>query len=213
MQLQFDATNIQPFEQGGVCFPLNDYPFEIVKAELEPVKGKPNCGMLVVDLKVMDGQYKGMVQKDRFNLYNDNPKAVEIAQRQLSSLCHSIKRLQIQDTTHLIGGRGIATIGPQDDNDKYSEVKAYKDVEGRVNGKGEPMPAPTPVDAPAQAQQAPWSAQGTQAPAQATQPPANAAWGSAAPAPASGSAAPPWATTGISAPAPAASGNKPPWAQ
>lgn len=42
----------------------------------------------------------------------------------------------------LIGGQGLATIGPQINNDKYSEVKQYKYMNGALPGAGQAQPAP-----------------------------------------------------------------------
>lgn len=208
--LQFNASEVAPWTQGAFNFPLGDYPFAITAAEVKAVKNKPNSGLLELTLTVTDGPYRGQTHITRFNLFNENETSRRIAHQQLSSVCHVIGRLHIQDTQQLIGGRGIVTIGPQDGSDKYCEVKQWKDMQSRVNGSGEPVPPPQAAPATS-AEAAPWSGAApaaTQPPAPfpppaayvapATQPPPAAAAPWAASAPASPTPAPapasPWAT-------------------
>lgn len=124
MQFNFDATQINP-SGGFTVFPLGDYPFIITKEESKTKEGTNNS-MLVVTLTVTDGPYKGDTQQDIFNLGNESEKARKVAQSEFSALLHCVGRLQITDTNQIIGGTGIAQFGPQDDNDKYSEVKKYR---------------------------------------------------------------------------------------
>lgn len=140
MQLNFDATQHDPSQTMSVCLPLDDYYFTIVKAEVEQVKDKPNEGKLTVHLRIEQGPYKGTIQKDYFNIYNSNPQAVQIAYRELSALCHVVNRLRIAQESDLVGGQGRAAIGPQANNDKYSEVKQYKYIDGSLPGaNGQPQ--------------------------------------------------------------------------
>ena len=166
MQLNFDATQYDPSQTMSVCLPLEDYYFEITSAAVEAVKDKPNEGKLAVSLRIESGPYKGTVQKDYFNIYNANPQAVQIAYKELSALCHVVGKLRLADERELIGGRGRATIGPQANNDKYSEVKQYKFVDGSLPGAAgqqqqqqqqqqpqQPTPAFAAPQQPAQPQQ------------------------------------------------------------
>lgn len=200
MQINFDATQHDPSQNVSVCLPLGDYPFTVVSAEVEQVKDKPNEGLLKVGLRIENGPYRGVIQLDRFNIYNSNPQAVQIAYKELSALCHVINRLRLGTEQDLVGGQGLATIGPQANNDKYSEVKQYKYINGALpgaNGQAQQQPAQ-------QAQPASAFPPAAQAP---SAPPAfgGAPQGGfqAAPAPAFGGGAPPAA----------APSNLPPWAK
>ncbi len=224
--LNFNAEQVRPWEAGsGVRFPLADYPFTITAVEQKMVKGSQTSGLLEVEITVMAGEFKGQKQKTNFNIYNESPRAQEIGFAQLSALCHSIGRLHIQDTSQLIGGNGIATIGPQEGSDKYSEVKMWKDINSRQNGKGDPIIGPAPVFAAqlaaapvAAASASPW-ATATPAPAQSA---SAAPWGATAqnppqaqPTPFPGSAAPPVAasaTTPAAAAQASTASAAPPWA-
>lgn len=157
MQLHFDASTVQPFTTGGVCFPLNRYPVEIIKTEPRLVKGSTDKGMLVLTLKTLQaiGEIPvGTEHEYRLNIQNDNEATVRIAYAQLSSVMHVINRLQIQDTNQLVGGQFLAEIGPQAaPNDKYSEIKSVMDFHGNQPGKtGQAAAPPAPPAPPAPAQ-------------------------------------------------------------
>ncbi len=172
MQLNFDATQHDPSQSVSVCLPLADYPFTIVSADVESVKDKQNEGLLKVGLRIDDGPYRGAVQIDRFNIYNSNPQAVQIAYKELSALCHVTNRLRLATEKDLIGGQGLATIGPQTNNDKYSEVKQYKYTNGALpgaNGQQQQQPQQQPQQ---QQQPTPAFNQPQQPAQQTTQPPA-----------------------------------------
>lgn len=136
MQLNFDATQYDPSSAISLCLPLDDYYFSIVKVEAEQTKNKAGEGYLTVHLRIEQGPFKGTVQKDRFNLWNSNPQAVQIANRELSALCHVVGRLHLATEQDLLGGQGRAAIGPQIDNEKYSEVKQYKMLDGSLPSAG-----------------------------------------------------------------------------
>lgn len=206
--LNFDASQIDPRQsRGGICFPLADYPVEIVSVEAVAVQNSKDKGMLVLGLKVLDGEYRNQIQEDRLNLYGQAEVPMRIAYQHLSAICHATSKLRIGDSSELIGGRFIATIGPQDSpNEKYSEVKLVKDLAGNIPVAGQAVaPQNTPIAAAVPATQA------ASAPAAAASPwnnPAAAPAPSTAPAPGGAQS---WATGGGAA-APAASA-APPWAR
>jgi hypothetical protein len=147
MQLQFDANTVDP-TQGPEVWPLGDYPLEITKDEVVPVKDDPSSAMLVLTLTCIDGPFRGKTHPYRLNIFNANTEAQRIAYQQLSALCHATGRIQISDTSQLVGARFIATIGPQKNNPQYSEVKRVKDMQGNEPGKksnsGPATAAPAP---------------------------------------------------------------------
>jgi hypothetical protein len=220
MQLQFNAYDFDPSQGGSICFPLADYRIEITGAEPKVVKDNPSAGYLELALTVTDGDLRGMVQKDRLNIFHTSEVAKQIAHRQLAAYAFAINRPFVQDTNDLLGGRCIVTIGPQTDDSKYSEVKVVKCMDGsmptRQQAPGQaqaaaPPPAAPPAQAPAAqgyAQSAPaappWASQGAPAP-----PPMTAA--TAAPG---GPPPPPWANSGAAPQQPIPpQGSMPPWAK
>lgn len=198
MNLNFNAFDYDPIQGGSICFPLADYKLEITGAEPKVVKDNPAAGYLELALTVIEGDMRGLIQKHRLNLFNPNETAKRIAHQELSAIAFAIERPYLQTTEQLLGGRFIATIGPQLENEKYSEVKQIKLKDGTLPTK--PAQGPQVI----QSQQPPPAAQ--------LPVPASAAplWGaSAAPAPATPSAAPPWAS---GPPALPAAASAPPWA-
>ena len=208
MQLNFNGFDYDPTQGGSVCFPLADYRLEITKVEPMQVKDNPGAGYLAIHLMCVDGDLKGMVQIDRLNIYNPSEVAKQIALRQLAAYAFAIGRPQLATTEQMLGGKLIATIGPQIDNPKYSEVKTIKCPDGSL-----PVNPQKSGNQAAQAQQQPaQTGWGSNTPPATQQQPASEAQPSwATGAPPAGAAAPPWAGASTGA-APAASA-APPWAK
>lgn len=95
----FDATNVAPAEDFSPI-PVGDYPAMIVDSDVKPTKARTGHFAELV-FEVTEGKYKGRKVWARLNLDNPNAKAVEIAQRELSAICHAVGKLQIQDTQEL----------------------------------------------------------------------------------------------------------------
>lgn len=151
MILNFNALEMEPSTGGSTLFPLDDYLCEIVKVIPVPVKDDKEKGRLVFTLKVLEGAFKGATQEYGLNIINPSEQAVRIAYQQLTSICLVTGKGGVGDSAELVGGRLLATIGPQDNNDKYSEVKKVMDVQGGPPVKGKPYVATAagvPVTAP-----------------------------------------------------------------
>ena len=133
----FDALKHDPIGT-TVKFPEGTYTFEIVKAELKPVKDNPNSGYLELTYRCMEGPMEGNTQAHRFNLYHEKADVSQIARRQLSSVCHVIGQPVINDTDDYVGGRLKALVGPQERDTKYSDVKKVFDLDGNEAVAGQP---------------------------------------------------------------------------
>ena len=95
----FDATRVAPaapFEP----LPPGKYRVQIVQSEMRATKDGSGA-YLWLELDVIEGEHWGRKLFDRLNLSNSNPLTVEIAQRQLSSICHAIGKLQVSDSPEL----------------------------------------------------------------------------------------------------------------
>lgn len=206
-QGSFDASQFQP-NQGGQAHPVGKFPFTISHTECVQTKDQQG-GMFVVTLTSPSGEIK-----NRYNLWNSNAKAVEIAHGQLSALCHAtgVFKLDWQNEgAALRGARGMMEIcyqkGEEPTAEKpaggYVEVKKVFDVNGNEPGKG-PAPAAQPLQQAPQQQVNPWPNQPNgQSPQQAPmQQQPNGGWQPPAQAPAAQQ--PAW-TQGAAPPAP-------PWA-
>ena len=182
----FDASQFTP-NQGGQAHPVGKFPFTVSHTECVQTKDQQG-GMFVVTLTSPSGEIK-----NRYNLWNSNAKAVEIAHGQLSALCHAtgVFKLDWQNEgAALRGARGMMEIGYQKGEEPtaekpaggYVEVKKVFDVNGNEPGKG-PSPAAQPIQqAPQQQTNGGWQ------PPQPQQTPQQPVWTQGA-AP----SAPPWA--------------------
>lgn len=148
MNYSFDATQHKPI-QGGEGHPVGKFPFKISHTEIVPTKDQSG-GMFVVEFTTPAGSIK-----NRYNLWNQSPKAVEIAHGQLSALCHAVGvfRLDMQNEgAALRNAQGQLEVGyqkgeeptPDKPGGGYVEVKKVFDSAGNEPGKG-PAPAPSPA--------------------------------------------------------------------
>jgi hypothetical protein len=205
----FDATQHQP-RQGGQAHPVGKYPFTITDTKIESTKDGQG-GMFIVTFTSPSGE---MV--NRYNLWNNSIKAVEIAHGQLSALCYAtgVFRLNFDNAgAELRQARGMMEIGYQKGEEPtaekpaggYVELKKVFDANGNEPGKTAPAPSPQqanpappwPSSNPSPPATSPvnpnggavgWQPQGSQAPPQPPNGPAPA-WQQGPT-----QAAPPWAS-------------------
>lgn len=97
--LNFDATQVAP-QQPMEAIPAGWYKAAVTESELVPTSDGSGT-RLKYELTIQEGPFKGRKVFDGFNLGNSNPQAVEIAQQQLSALCHATGVLRVQDSTQL----------------------------------------------------------------------------------------------------------------
>lgn len=200
----FDASQFEP-SQGGGAHPVGKFPAVISNTQIKPTKSGDG-GLFEVEFSTQAGNIA-----NRYNLWNKEPKAVEIAQKQLSALCYAtgIFKLDFKnDAAVLRGAKLIIEVDHQKNKDgtpsNYVEVKKVYDLNGNEPGRSSPAPQPATQQAQQPTQQA--------APAPSN---GNGGWGAPAqqnaPAPAATPAATPqqgWSAGPTTPPA----GNKPPWA-
>lgn len=155
--LNFDATNVAPstpFEP----VPAGWYNVMIDESSVEPTKNGEGT-LLKLRLNVIDGDCANRKIFARLNIRNQNPVAQEIAQQQLSAICHATGTIRVQDSQELHGKpfQVRVTVKAADQEKGYdaqNEVKGFKPVEGAA-------PAPVggsssaPAGVPSWAQSAP----------------------------------------------------------
>lgn len=144
----FDASTVNP-SPAFETLPEGEYLVMVADSEMKPTNAKDG-EYLNLTLEVLEGPYKGRIVFDRLNLVNKNAKAVEIAQRQLSQICHAVGVLRVNDSVELHNRPMIAKVGIEAGNPK-------KDAAGNVIGKYEdknkvksyrPASGPAPAVAP-----------------------------------------------------------------
>jgi hypothetical protein len=123
----FDANEVQP-QQAFDVLPPGDYKVQIVQSDM--VQNKAGTGQyLWLEMDIVDGEYQGRKVWDRLNLVNPNQQAQDIAQRQLSAICHAIGQLSVQDSEELHFKTFVAQVKVkprQDTGENTNEVKGYK---------------------------------------------------------------------------------------
>lgn len=151
MELQFDATDVQPLASQDVL-PKGRYLAEITDSEMKDTKSGSGQ-YLQLEFTVIDGEFSGRKQWVRLNLVNTNDTAVRIAKAELSAICHCAGVLRVEDSTDL-HGRPLyidVTVEKRKDNGEDSNrIKGYAATEGGSKPASPPKPA-----APASAKAAP----------------------------------------------------------
>jgi hypothetical protein len=218
MEGGFNAQTVAP-KQLGTAHPPGKFPAQITNTSIEPTKDGSG-GMFIVEFTTQAGAIVF-----RYNIWNASDKAREIAQGQLSALCHVTGVFQLawnNDGAALRGARCIIEVVEQLDKETklpngYTQIAKVYDMYGHEPGKsGQATPQPQPQLQ--QAQAAPLQNSGSGWGAPANPPQANAGnapgWGGGNAAPPQNSAQPSapanpsWQQGGNAAPA----GDKPPWA-
>jgi len=80
--------------------PAGDYLAHIVKSEMKQTKSG-NGSYLSLHFTVLEGEYKGRMVFTNLNLDNPNPVAVEIARKELNSICDACEMQDVTDSEEL----------------------------------------------------------------------------------------------------------------
>jgi hypothetical protein len=199
----FNANQYEPNQGMSGHPPALKIPFTITNTAIVENKSKDG-GFFQVELTSPLG-----TQIQRYNIWNKEPKAVEIAHGQLSALCRATNIYQIDwqnEGAALRGGKGLMDVGYQKGEEPseakpqggYTELKKVYDLAGNEPGKGNTAPAQPQPNGPTPQVQQPgggWASQPRQNqnpnPAPANQ--AGGAWQPGGNAPA---VSPPWGSRG-----------------
>lgn len=163
----FDPRTVDPSQFTSI--PLADYKCVIVGSE--PKANNQNTGgYLQLDVKIIEGQFAGSTVPDRLNLFHTDQTTVNIAKKRLSAYFHAVGlgAAPAQNSGQLHDRPFIATIGPQEKNPQYNEVKLVKDLQGNIPGKANANPVAQSQPAQPTTQ---WPVQTNQAPVQQPQQP------------------------------------------
>jgi hypothetical protein len=153
----FNARAIEP-SSAPQPLPAGDYKVIIFESAGEAVStGKG--GMLHLKLRVIEGQYMNRELHYYLNLFHESQTTVEIAQRQLSAICHVTGVFDLQNSQQLHNIPFIAVVEIQRDNSSYNQIKGVRYLDGSQPGKpGTAAVAATPPPAQPPAQQQGWNA-------------------------------------------------------
>ena len=145
----FDATHVDPtvdFEN----VPAGRYNAEITDSDMRD-NNKGTGEYLWLEFTILDGPYAGRKLWTQLNLVNPSTQAVEIAQRELSAICHATGKLRVQDSIELhniplevnVKVKNNPEYGPQ------NIIRGYKAI--NTNGSRQTPPMPVKSSTPAQA--------------------------------------------------------------
>ena len=82
------------------ALPAGEYLAAIARSDVSDTK-KGDGRKVELEFEVLDGPHKGRRFWTTLNLWNPNPVAVEIAQRELNSICHAVGKLRVADSEEL----------------------------------------------------------------------------------------------------------------
>ena len=136
----FDATQVEPTTDFDTI-PAGRYIAEISDSDMRPTS-KGTGEYLWLEFTILDGPFASRKLWTQLNLVNPSPQAVEIAQRELSAICHAVGKLRVQDSIELhnipleisVKVKNSPDYGPQ------NLLRGFKAIEG--NGRASSAPAP-----------------------------------------------------------------------
>ncbi len=124
--LNFDATTVEPSTSKDPV-PAGKYLAVISASEMKPTRN--GAGQyLECEYQIIDGPFKGRKLWSRHNLQNPNPQAVQVARRELSSICHAVGVMQTKDSGelhHLPLTIMVKTKQREDNGETVSEVVGW----------------------------------------------------------------------------------------
>lgn len=139
---RIDAFNPQAHEahQAFDPLPAGWYPMVIVKDEMTPTKDDPQQAYLAIDFVIAENmapQHKGRQAWERLNLYNKNPKAVQIANGKLSAICKALGYSNTVTDTSVLWGKPLAVklkVVHEQGYDPKNEISGYDSIAARFPG-------------------------------------------------------------------------------
>lgn len=134
----FDATQYNP-AQGSGQFDVGRHKVVVESSKIDATKAGDG-GMIIFGLKSIEGPSQGQTMDYRINLYNASAKAVEVAQRQFSALCHVVGIFHVQDTQQLHNIPFMVDVRKQTSDERYNEIGKVLDVNGNEPGKASNQP-------------------------------------------------------------------------
>jgi hypothetical protein len=140
----FDSKQHDDFDGAFDPVPADNYVMHITNSSIEATK-KKDGKFIKLEFTILEGEYKGRKIWTNLNIVNPNPVAMEIAKKELATLCRATGKLNIADTQELHGipFQGRVKVKPaKDDWPAGNEMVSYKRIEGAGSaGIGSPSGA------------------------------------------------------------------------
>lgn len=132
--LNFDSSNHKDMGSYSVL-PKGKYPMHIISSEKKETKAQDGY-YLSLDLEVCAGEFKGSKVFAILNLWNQNDKAVDMANQELATICRAVGILKPKqsEALHKIPFTGSVGIEPAKgdwpEKNKMIGYEPYSDSEG-----------------------------------------------------------------------------------
>lgn len=97
--LLFNANDHEPSKPMGPV-PEGSYLVAMKESEIKPTKAGDGS-ILAMVFEVLSGEHKGRKIYDNLNIRNPSQQATQIAQENLSAICHAVNVLKLQDSVQL----------------------------------------------------------------------------------------------------------------
>ena len=124
-----DMNNFEPV-------PAAAYTVKITKSDLVATKDKKGK-YISLEFEIMKGDYKGRKIWTNLNIINNNPVAVEIAEKELATICRACGKSVIQDTQQLHGIpllMKVRIVPPKGDYPPKNAQTGYKAIGAAASG-------------------------------------------------------------------------------
>lgn len=124
--INFNAAAVEP-QADYSPVPAGIYAAIITQSDIVPTKWGTGT-ILELRWKIQEGNYAGRVIFDRINIQNDNPKAEEIGQRMLSTLCRAVGVMNLSETEQLHNRKvNIKVAIDKDPTGRYADKNQIRD--------------------------------------------------------------------------------------
>ena len=160
-----DMNNFDPIPTGA-------YPCWVTKSDIKQTKDKTGK-YIEFEFTVIKGEFKGRKIWTRMNIINKSAVTVEIAQKELATLCRACGKSVIQDTQQLHGIPFILKVRIKPEKGDYpaSNVPAgYAMIEGSASGPAPSFAGDAFSEHQDQEDDAPWGGDEVDQPDEADQP-------------------------------------------
>jgi len=134
--------------------PAGKYAAHIIKSEFKPTKAKTGH-YLALQFRVLEGEYKGKALFTNLNLDNPNQVAVEIANKELNTICKAVGKEGVEDSDELHQIPMMVTVKVTEGDASYppnNEITGYEPYEGATSGPAVSSDE-TPTQEPAKSQE------------------------------------------------------------
>lgn len=135
-------------DMGYDPIPNGEYVAAITKSELKLTNDKQGQ-RLVLYFKVQEGKYKGRTLFTGLNIVNKSAQAVEIAQKELATICRACGRVKINDSDELHGIPMKVSVGTEPATAQYAAkniITNYKRIDGAAPVSTGSSRAPKPEE-------------------------------------------------------------------